>query len=122
MKKMILAVVTAIVATGALVADASARQNNRSEAHASTSGFRASKTYGYGSSDTGFFGLSSTGVQPIPGSITYGGQPKTRLLKAPVGSSFNHEFMSGASNYSETYIIQADRSLKLVSRSIRNQN
>ncbi len=121
MKKMILAVVTA-TATGGLVADASARQNNRNEGHASTSGFQASKSYGYGSSDTGFLGLSSTGVQPIPGSITYGGQPKTRLLKAPVGSSFNHEFSSGANRYSETYIIQADRSLKLVSRNIRNQN
>src|SRR5690606_40887532 len=32
------------------------------------------------------------GLEPIPGSITYGGQPRTRLMKSPVGSSVHHQF------------------------------
>jgi len=55
-------------------------------------------------------------VQPIPGSITYGGQPRTKTQKAPIGSSIVHRFESGGNDYEERYIIQPDRSLKLVSR------
>lgn len=122
MNKIILAVITAAIASGTLAADASALQPKRSDAHMSTSGVRGTEAYGYASNRDSLFGLTSAGLQPIPGSITYGGQPMTRLLKAPVGSSFDHEFTSGGNRYSETYIIQADRSLKLANRSIRNQN
>ena len=58
-------------------------------------------------------------LEPIPGSITYGGQPRTKLKKAPVGSPVVHRFESGGEEYEERYIIQPDRSLKLVSRSRR---
>ncbi len=59
------------------------------------------------------------GIQPIPGSITYGGQPRTKLTKSPIGSSFSHEF-DNAFGYRviERYVIQPDRSLLLVSRRI----
>jgi hypothetical protein len=58
-------------------------------------------------------------LEPIPGSITYGGQPRTKLKKAPVGSPVVHRFESGGNEYEERYIIQPDRSLRLVSRSRR---
>ncbi|MFB9947643.1 hypothetical protein ACFFP0_02230 [Rhizobium puerariae] len=59
------------------------------------------------------------GIRPIPGSITYGGQPRTRLTKAPVGSIVPHEFRNQlGQRVEETYIIQPDRSLKLVSRRV----
>ena len=31
-------------------------------------------------------------VEPIPGSITYGGQPRTKLTKAPIGSVVHNTF------------------------------
>ncbi|HEV7309746.1 hypothetical protein [Ensifer sp.] len=55
-------------------------------------------------------------LEPIPGSITYGGQPRTKLTKAPVGSIVPHRFTSGNSFVQETYVIQPDRSLKLIRR------
>ncbi|MBB6178207.1 hypothetical protein [Pseudorhizobium flavum] len=59
------------------------------------------------------------GLEPIPGSITYGGQPRTRLTKAPVGSSVNHQFTNNlGQRVEERYVIQPDRSLKLVWRRI----
>ncbi|WP_117191772.1 hypothetical protein [Rhizobium terrae] len=59
------------------------------------------------------------GIEPIPGSITYRGQPRTRLTKAPVGSIVPHEFRNElGQRVDETYIIQPDRSLKLVSRRV----
>jgi len=61
-------------------------------------------------------GSSAFALEPIPGSITYGGQPATRLEKAPVGSPVPHQFRANGQLYNETYIIQPDRSLKLVSR------
>lgn len=62
---------------------------------------------------------AGSGVEPIPGSITYGGQPKTRLTKAPVGSTFNHEFRTGNGRLAlETYRIEPDRSLTLLNREI----
>ncbi len=57
-------------------------------------------------------------IEPIPGSITYNGQPKTRLQKAPIGSPVQHQFYYNGYDYRETYIIQPDRSLKLVNRYI----
>lgn len=61
-------------------------------------------------------GCTTPDLEPIPGSITYGGQPRTKLTKAPVGSIVPHTFMSGSSFVKESYIIQPDRSLKLVRR------
>jgi hypothetical protein len=63
------------------------------------------------------YGPDSPGLEPIPGSITYGGQPRSRLMKAPIGSQVPHEFRNQwGERISETYIIQPDRSLKLVER------
>lgn len=59
---------------------------------------------------------SAFAIEPIPGSITYNGQPRTKLQKAPVGSPVYHQFFADGRNYHETYIIQPDRSLKLVER------
>jgi hypothetical protein len=60
---------------------------------------------------------SSPGLRPIPGSITYGGQPRQKLTKAPVGSTFPHFFYDeNGVRTEETYMIQPDRSLKLVDR------
>ncbi len=58
-------------------------------------------------------------LEPIPGSITYGGQPHTKLTKSPAGSALYNDFydQSGQPVY-ETYILQPDRSLKLVRREI----
>lgn len=55
--------------------------------------------------------------EPMPGSITYGGQPHTKLTKAPVGSTVPHQFIGlfGRRIY-ETYVIEPQRSLRLVSR------
>jgi hypothetical protein len=56
-------------------------------------------------------------IAPIPGSITYGGQPSTKLTKAPVGSVFHHQLDDEyGKRAEETYIIQPDRSLRLVRR------
>lgn len=59
----------------------------------------------------------SSQLEPIPGSITYGGQPRSRLTKAPVGSIVPHQFRDqfGRPVY-EIYVIEPDRSLRLVSR------
>jgi hypothetical protein len=57
------------------------------------------------------------GLQPIPGSITYGGQPTQKLTKSPIGSQLPHIFTDQwGERVKETYIIQPDRSLKLVDR------
>lgn len=65
----------------------------------------------------GYSGGYSPYLEPIPGSITYRGQPRTRLTKAPVGSIVPHQFIDrfGRRVY-ETYVIEPDRSLRLVSR------
>lgn len=61
------------------------------------------------------------GIAPIPGSVTYGGQPHTKLSKAPVGSGFSHEFYNQNGNrVVERYVIQPDRSLKITSQEIVN--
>jgi hypothetical protein len=68
---------------------------------------------------TGSGSDGSVGLQPIPGSITYGGQPRSRLTKSPVGSVVQHEFRNefGQLVY-ETYVIQPDRSLRLSTRRV----
>ncbi|MEB2846493.1 hypothetical protein [Endobacterium cereale] len=61
------------------------------------------------------------GIAPIPGSITYGGQPRTKLSKSPVGTGFSHEFYNQTGNrVVERYVIQPDRSLKITSQEIIN--
>jgi hypothetical protein len=65
---------------------------------------------------------SAFAIEPIPGSITYNGQPATRLEKAPIGSAVPNEFFSGGQRYKETYVIQPDRSLKLVNRWTTSNN
>ncbi|TXI11599.1 MAG: hypothetical protein E6Q76_02240 [Rhizobium sp.] len=56
-------------------------------------------------------------LKPIPGSITYGGQPTQRLQKSPIGSIVPHIFTDQwGERVRETYILQPDRSLKLVDR------
>lgn len=57
-------------------------------------------------------------VEPVPGSITYGGQPRTKLAKSPVGSTFKHRFAYGTGMAVETYVIEPDRSLRLIRRDI----
>ncbi len=60
---------------------------------------------------------SEEGLEPIPGSITYGGQPRQRLQKSPIGSIVPHIFTDQwGERVRETYILQPDRSLKLVDR------
>ncbi|MGR9169653.1 hypothetical protein [Rhizobium sp. KDH_Rht_773_N] len=54
-----------------------------------------------------------------PGSITYGGQPRTKLTKSPIGSAVYNDFYNQRGEHVyETYILQPDRSLKLVRRQI----
>lgn len=60
---------------------------------------------------------SGPGLAPIPGSITYGGQPRTKLTKSPIGSTFPHMFRDEfGQRVEETYQIQPDRSLKILQR------
>ncbi|TBB09839.1 hypothetical protein ELH50_01350 [Rhizobium ruizarguesonis] len=57
------------------------------------------------------------GLEPIPGSITYSGQPRTKLTKSPPGSAFPHDFIDQyGREVEETYIIQPDRSLIIAHR------
>lgn len=60
---------------------------------------------------------ATSSLQPIPGSITYRGQPTQKLTKSPVGSILPHVFTDQwGERVRETYIVQPDRSLKLVDR------
>ncbi|EJC83598.1 hypothetical protein Rleg4DRAFT_6654 [Rhizobium leguminosarum bv. trifolii WSM2297] len=69
---------------------------------------------------TGAGYYSSGGLAPIPGSITYNGQPRTKLTKSPVGSSFPHSFTDQwGRQVEEIYIIQPDRSLLIAARHYR---
>ncbi|MBX4951154.1 hypothetical protein HJA95_16595 [Rhizobium binae] len=66
---------------------------------------------------TGCSSADSPALDPIPGSITYGGQPRMKLTKSPVGSAVHHQFYNEfGQRVEETYILQPDRSLKLVRR------
>ncbi|KXG86745.1 hypothetical protein [Agrobacterium bohemicum] len=62
--------------------------------------------------------ISASSYDPIPGSITYNGQPRTKLTKSPIGSTFTHNFRRFDDRVVETYQIQPDRSLKIVDRRI----
>ena len=56
-------------------------------------------------------------LEPIPGSITYHSQPHMKLTQSPPGTRLQHHFTNQwGQDVFETYIIQPDRSLKLVSR------
>ncbi len=56
-------------------------------------------------------------IEPVPGSITYGGNPSTRLTKSPAGSTVFHRFSDQfAKEWEERYVVQPDGSLKLVDR------
>lgn len=60
---------------------------------------------------------SNQPLEPIPGSITYGGQPRTKLTKSPIGSKFEHRFRgSNGTQWSETYQLQPNRSVEIISR------
>lgn len=60
-----------------------------------------------------------TEVKPIPGSITYNGQPRTKLTKSPPGSVLQNSFYdSSGTKVLETYILQPDRTLKLTRREL----
>lgn len=65
---------------------------------------------------------SGAGLAPIPGSITYGGQPRTKLTRSPVGSTFSHEFTNQLGReVHETYMIEPDRSLKIIDRYVKRE-
>jgi PBP1b-binding outer membrane lipoprotein LpoB len=56
-------------------------------------------------------------LEPIPGSITYGGAPRTKLKKAPIGSTLHNNFYGPyGERIEETYMVMPDRSLQLVAR------
>ncbi|WP_411035514.1 hypothetical protein [Shinella sp. BYT-45] len=61
---------------------------------------------------------TAQGLEPVPGSITYNGQPRTKLMKAPIGSTFSHNVQDPVTrqNYVEVYRIRPDRSLEIISR------
>jgi hypothetical protein len=64
--------------------------------------------------------ISGPGLAPIPGSITYNGQPRTKLTKSPIGSQFPHTFVDNRGReVEETYIIRPDRSLMIANRVYR---
>ncbi len=55
-------------------------------------------------------------LEPIPGSLTYGGN-NVQLQKAPAGSSFEHAFITNTGDQAiETYRVNADKSVSLVTR------
>lgn len=62
--------------------------------------------------------ISPYSVEPIPGSITYNGQPRTKLTKSPIGSTFTHSFRRFDDRVIETYQIQPDRSLRIIDRRV----
>ena len=62
--------------------------------------------------------ITSYSVDPIPGSITYKGQPRSKLTKSPIGSTFTHSFRRFDDRVIETYQIQPDRSLKIIDRRV----
>lgn len=65
---------------------------------------------------------SAFAIEPIQGSINYGGH-QSYLEKAPAGSSFDHAFITSRGDQAtETYVVNADRSVSLVSRAISETN
>ncbi len=53
------------------------------------------------------------------GSVNSNGVP-ARLEKAPVGSPVTYDVYENGNRYRETYVVQSDRSLKLVDRAFSN--
>lgn len=63
----------------------------------------------------------STALEPMPGSITYGGHV-ARMTKSPIGTTVPHEFYDQFGNWvQETYVVEPDRTLKLARREIGQQ-
>lgn len=59
-------------------------------------------------------------LEPIKGSITFNGH-QTILSKSPAGSNFFHNFTSEEGrDVRETYQVNADHSVNLVSRTVLN--
>ncbi|OHV78696.1 hypothetical protein [Rhizobium sp. LCM 4573] len=59
---------------------------------------------------------SALALEPIEGSITYKNPNAVRLEKAPVASPVTNKFFYNGEHYEDTYLVQPDRSLKLVNR------
>jgi hypothetical protein len=69
---------------------------------------------------SGCVNAGASTLEPIPGSITYGGQPRSKLTKSPIGSIFSHEFIDQQGRtVEETYRIGPDRNLLLIERHYR---
>ncbi|MCX8999755.1 hypothetical protein NOF55_21860 [Rhizobiaceae bacterium BDR2-2] len=70
-----------------------------------------------------FAASSAFALEPIPGSITYNGQPATKLTASPVGSPLTHSFTDQfGRDVEETYIVTESRDLQLVSRRFLGDN
>lgn len=64
---------------------------------------------------------SASALEPIPGSITYGGQPRTKLVRAPIGSTITHRFYNRfGKEVHEVYRIGENRDLRLIRRRVRD--
>jgi len=62
--------------------------------------------------------MGSPNLEPMPGSITYGGHV-ARLNKAPVGGTVSHDFEDEFGRWvQEAYVVQPDRTLALTQRQI----
>ncbi len=65
---------------------------------------------------------SAFAIEPIPGSITYGGHVSV-LEKSPVGSNFFHTFFGpDGKEARETYRVNSDHTVSLVARSESNNS
>ncbi|EIM76097.1 hypothetical protein A33O_06552 [Nitratireductor aquibiodomus RA22] len=56
-------------------------------------------------------------LEPIKGSLNYNAD-QTALNKTPVGSVTFNEFHNGGNRYREVYVVDTDRRLKIVNRSV----
>ncbi|MCK8782242.1 hypothetical protein M0654_19875 [Rhizobium sp. NTR19] len=64
-------------------------------------------------------GSPALAIEPIPGSITFGGQPMSMLMKAPIGSTVPHRFFDRyGQEVEETYRLDENRNLQLIDRRI----
>jgi len=64
--------------------------------------------------------LGGPRLEPVPGRITYGGQPRTKLTKAPAGSTSNIASRPVRPTVIEVYRIERNRSLTIVRRYVRD--
>jgi hypothetical protein len=56
-------------------------------------------------------------IEPIPGSLTYKGQPPAKEVTGSVGSTIQHKLKNEyGQSAEEFYVIQPDRTLRLVRR------